>query len=152
MVNKIPEGYSTLTGLLNIKGADKAIELYKKALGAKLDSQLLCPETGKVMHAELTIGDTKLMLGEAMGEWEPSKSSFCCYVEDTDAGFKKSVAAGMKSEMEPEDMFWGDRMGSVVDPFGNHWSIATHIRDMSQDEIQQAGKEWMAKQKQKKAA
>ena len=157
MTKAIPEGFTSVTPNLAMQGADKAVELYKKAFGATVDDLMQCPETGKVMHATLTIGDAKIMLGETMPDcpFGSTKSAICIYVPDTDASFKKATQAGLKSMMEPEDMFWGDRMGSVTDPFGNMWSIATHQRDMSKDEIERAGKEWMEKmksQKSKKAA
>lgn len=154
MTNAIPEGFRTVTSCLSIEGADKAIELYKKAFGATVDDRMECPETGKVMHATLTIGDSKVMLGEVMPDCPmgSTKASLCLYVPDADASFKKATSAGLKSAMEPEDMFWGDRMGSVTDPFGNSWSIATHTKDMSKGEIEKAAKEWMQKMKQSKKA
>lgn len=154
MTKPIPEGFTTVTPCLSIEGADKAVELYKKAFGATVDDQLQCPETGKLMHATLTIGDAKIMLGETMPDCPmgSTKSSICLYVPDADASFKKATQAGMKSAMEPEDMFWGDRMGSVMDPSGNSWSVATHQKDMSQGEIEKAAKDWMQKMKQQKKA
>ncbi len=111
MTNAIPKGFNTLTISLSVEGAEKAIELYKKAFGATVDDKLLCPETGKVMHATLTIGDSKLMVADVMPgcPMGATKTSFCVYLPDVDAAFKKATAAGLKSSMEPEDMFWGDR-------------------------------------------
>ena len=153
MPNPIPQGYHTVTPSLNIEGAAKAIEHYKNAFGATLEGEVMqCPETGKIIHAEIKVGDSKLMIADVnpgcpMGA---TKSSFCVYLTDADAAYKKATDAGCTSVMEPEDMFWGDRMGTVMDPYGNAWSLATHIKDMSQDEIANAAKEWM--QQQKKAA
>lgn len=146
MTNKIPKGYHTITPSLNIEGAADAIEHYKKSHGATLEGDMLkCPETGKIMHAEMKIGDSKIMIADIMPECPvgATHSSFCVYIPDADAAYKQATSAGCKSIMEPTDMFWGDRMGTVMDPYGNSWSFATHIKDMSEDEIKKAAKEWM---------
>lgn len=155
MTNAIPKGYHTITPSLNIEGAEKAIALYEKAFGATLDGEMMqCPETGKIMHAEMKIGDSRIMIADVMPNCPvgATHSSFCVYLPDADASFKQATQSGMKSMMEPQDMFWGDRMGTVTDPFGNSWSLATHVKDLSQDEIKQGAKEWMEKQKQQKKA
>ena len=148
MVDKIPQGYSTITASLSVDGAEKAIELYAQAFGAVLEGKMNCPETGKVMHAVLKIGDSKLMLADLFPEkgcGEASHSSFYLYFPDVDASFKKATAAGLTEKMAPTDMFWGDRMGAVTDSFGNNWTIATHVRDVSKDEMEKAAKEWGSK-------
>lgn len=150
-VQKTPQGFSSVTPYLMIEGAQMAIDIYTQAFGAKEENRMTCPQTGKIMHTVLTIGNSKLMLSDAWPESECGKatsSSFYIYVDDVDAAFKKASTAGLKDTMKPEDMFWGDRTAAVTDPFGNVWTLATHVRDMSKDEIEQAAKEWM----QKKAA
>lgn len=153
MANKTPQGFHTVTPSLSIDGADKAIELYKKAFGATVEGEIMKGPDGKVMHAVLKIGDSKLMLADTMPNCPvgATHSSFYLYMPDADAAFKQATQAGLKSQMEPEDMFWGDRMGVVTDAWGNGWTLATHVKDMSDDEIKRAGKEWMENM-QKKAA
>ncbi len=150
MTNKIPQGYHTITPSLNIENAKEAIEHYKKSHGATLEGEaMMCPETGKVMHAEMKIGDSKFMIADIMPNCPmgATHSAFCVYLPDADAAFKKATTAGCKSIMEPQDMFWGDRMGTVKDPYGNSWSFATRVKEMSEDEIKRAAKEWMQQQK-----
>lgn len=153
MTDKIPKGYHTLTPSLSVEGAEKAIEHYKKSHGATLEGEPMKGPDGKIMHAEMKIGDSKFMIADVMPNCPvgATHSSFCVYIPDADAAYAKATQAGCKSLMEPEDMFWGDRMGTVLDPYGNSWSFATHIKDMSEDEIKKAGKQWMQSQ-QKKAA
>jgi PhnB protein len=145
MVNAVPKDHTTITPYLTIDGAAKAIELYQKAFSAKLEGRMDCPKTGKVMHAVLTIGNAKLFVSDTfpeMGCGEASKSSFYLYVEDADKTFKQATSAGLTSKSEPQDMFWGDRTGTVTDAFGNNWTVATHVRDVSKDEMEKAVKEW----------
>jgi PhnB protein len=122
-----------LTPYLNIKGAPRAIEFYKQAFGAKERVRMPGPD-GSVMHAELEIGDSVLMLSEALRDAE-SRSSIFCYVPDCDAVFASALAAGATTKMPLADQFWGDRFGSVIDPFGITWSIATHKEDVSPEEM-----------------
>lgn len=143
--DKIPKGYNTLTPYLNIKGADKAVEFYKKALGAKETGRVLMAD-GSIAHCELQIGDTKIWLAEenpAWGNKSPlsmggSPVSLCLYVEDVDAVFAKAISEGatVTGEMEVKDQFHGDRTGSFTDPFGHRWSVMTHIEDVPFDELQ----------------
>jgi PhnB protein len=141
-VKAIPEGYYSLTPYLVIKGAAKAIEFYKKAFGAEETVRMPGPDGG-VMHAELKIGNAVLMLADEnpeRGFFSPSTrggstSSVMLYTEDVDATFKQAVAAGAKADMPPADMFWGDRMGNLTDPFGHTWAIATHKEDVSEEEM-----------------
>jgi PhnB protein len=146
-----PKGYHTLTPGLNIDGAAEAIDFYRKAFGAEEESRMPGP-TGKLMHAEIRIGDSVVMISDTMPEMgnTATTSSMWLYVDDCDAAYKRAVAAGAKSIMEPADMFWGDRMSQVADKWGNKWGISTRIRDMSQDEMRKAGEEWMKQMGQNK--
>jgi PhnB protein len=144
-IQAIPKGYHTLTPYINIKGAVEAIEFYKKAFGAKEVGRILMPD-GSIAHAELEIGDSKIMLAEENAQWgnlSPqtiggSPVSLCLYVEDVDVVFARALMEGAKvtGEMEVKDQFHGDRTGSLTDPFGHKWSIMTHIEDVSFEELQ----------------
>ena len=144
-VKPIPEGMHTVTPHLICAGAADAIEFYKKAFDAKEMMRLPGPD-GKLMHASISIGDSLVMLVDEMPEWgalgpkslKGSSVTIHLQVADADAAFKQAVAAGAKITMPLEDMFWGDRYGKLEDPFGHHWSVATHIRDVSAEEMQQA--------------
>jgi len=119
---KIPEGFSTVTPSLVIKGANEAIELYKKAFGAKVEYNMPVPgNSSQVMHACIQIGSSKLFLTDAMPEMgcgEPSQSAFYLYLEDVDAACAQAKKAGLDEKMPPTDMFWGDRMGNHKDKCG----------------------------------
>jgi PhnB protein len=132
-VKLIPDGYHTVTPILNVKGTANLIDFLKNALGAEEVMRMPGPDGG-VLHAEVNIGDSRLMLSEAMGR-PSSASSFYLYVSDVDKAYKRAVGAGATSQSEPADQFWGDRMATVIDPFGNSWSIATHKEDPSPEEI-----------------
>jgi PhnB protein len=142
-VKAIPDGYYSLTPYLVIKGAAAAIEFYKKAFGAVETVRMPGPG-GEIMHAEVKIGNSTLMLSDENHERgylaPPSRggnsSSVMLYTDDVDKVFKQAVAAGAKADMPPADMFWGDRMGNITDPFGHSWAIATHKEDVSPDEMQ----------------
>lgn len=137
----IPEGYGA-TPYLTVKGADKATEFYKQVFGAVEVTRLVDP-SGNIMHAELKVGRAPIMLSEeslAWGARSPttigdSASTVVLYVEDVDAIFAKATAAGVKVAMPVQNMFWGDRSASIVDPFGHKWMISTHIEDVSPDEM-----------------
>jgi PhnB protein len=153
MTQPIPEGYHSITPALVFKDAKKAIAFYKKAFGAE-ESAVFAGPNGKVMHAELKIGDSMFMLGEESPAWPEHKSaesagnaacfSLNLYVEDADAVFKQAVAAGAKGAEQPKDAFWGDRYGRVVDPFGYTWGIMTHVKDLSPEQMKKAAEEWMS--------
>lgn len=147
MVKAIPEGYATVTPSLMVKDAAKAIELYKKAFGAKVESRMEMPDgSGKIMHAVLVIGNSKLFIADAMPEMgcgAPSVSSFYLYLPDVDAAAKQSLQAGMKEMYPVKDMFWGDRMGAVEDAFGIKWTLATHVKDVSPEEMAEGAKNFM---------
>ena len=142
---KIPEGFHTLTPHLMIREAAKAIEFYKKAFGAKEVYRMPGPEGSEsVLHAELLIGSSKLLLADdcpEMGRKSPtalggSPVMIHIYVEDADSFFKKAVEAGATVTMPLENMFWGDRYGTLQDPFGHHWGVGTHLEDVSPAEMQ----------------
>lgn len=142
-VKAIPDGYYSLTPYLVIKGAAKAMEFYTKAFGAVETVRMPGPG-GQVMHAEMKIGNSMLMLADEnpeRGHLSPATlggagSSVMLYTDDVDATFKKATAEGATVEMPPADMFWGDRMGNLTDPFGHKWAIATHKEDVSPEEME----------------
>jgi PhnB protein len=150
-VQAIPQGFHALTPGLTCRNAADAIELYKKAFGATERSRMASPD-GSIMHAELQIGDSMIFLADefpgmsaapAAGSL-PSQSVYL-YVEDVDSVFNRAVAAGCQAAMPVDDMFWGDRFGKVIDPFGHHWNLATHIEDVAPAEMERRSNEWMAK-------
>jgi uncharacterized glyoxalase superfamily protein PhnB len=149
-VNPIPQGMHTLTPNLVLRDCASAIEFYKKALGAQEISRMPAPDGKSIWHAELRIGDSVFFLNDempGMGRTAPTASSplpvtMWLYVPDCDAAYKRATGAGAKSTMEPADMFWGDRCGSVADPFGYLWSFATHQKDMTESEMRRAGEEF----------
>ena len=142
----VPEGFHTMTPQLTLDNAAKTMEWYVKALGAKELRRSAGPD-GKIMHAELTIGDSLFIVNDAMmGSKGPkayggSPASWWVYVEDCDALFKKAVAAGAKVQMPMEDQFWGDRAGAITDPEGFTWWIASRKEELAPDEIQKRAAE-----------
>jgi uncharacterized glyoxalase superfamily protein PhnB len=145
----VPEGFRTITAQLAIDGAEKAIAFYQKAFGAEVVQKALDPSKQKVWHAALRIGDSMLFVNDVFREMggSQSQSSMWLYVPDTDASFKRAVDAGSKATMPPADMFWGDRLGQVVDPFGQKWTIATRIKDMTPAEMHAAQEAFIAQMK-----
>jgi len=147
----IPDGYHTVSPYLAVDDAEKAIEYYTKAFGAKETVRMDGPD-GRIGHAELKIGDSLVMLSDPFPqasttppkELGGTSSSIFMYVEDVDAVVQKAVDAGATVTMEVEDQFWGDRFGSITDPFGHNWSIATHVEDLTPEEIEERGKAAMA--------
>lgn len=148
-VKPIPEGYHAVTPYLIIKGAAQAIEFYKQVFGATEVMRIPDPTSGRIGHAELVIGDSKIMLADEypdMGFRSPeayggSSVSLMLYVGDVDAVAKRAVAAGAKELRPVADQFYGDRMGTLQDPFGHVWSISTHIEDVPPDEMQKRAAE-----------
>jgi len=142
----VPQGFHTVTPHLILNNASQAIDWYKKALGAEEVSRALGPD-GKVMHAELRIGNSLIMLNDEMGGGKSAKAlggspiSLWVYVEDCDAMFKRALAAGGQVPPGPmgqmQDQFWGDRSGTFSDPFGYSWTIATRKEDLAPDEMKQ---------------
>ena len=149
-VEHIPKGYHSVTPSLTVKGAHKLIGFFQQAFGAKVLHQMLCSD-GSVMHASLKIGDSIMMLGEAGGQCKPTAASLYLYVKDADATYRRAIQAGAVSQMEPTDQFWGDRSGVLTDPAGNQWWIATHVEDVSMEEIEKRGQAWMRDQERKAA-
>jgi len=133
-VQPIPEGFHTVNPYLAIRGVDRLIEFLKEGFGAELASRHAMPD-GRVMNAIVRIGDSMVLMGEA-AEGQPTfPGMLYVYVEDTDALYERAVAAGGKSVMEPADQFYGDRNAAVEDPSGNQWWIATHVEDISDEEL-----------------
>ncbi|HJV35663.1 VOC family protein [Geomonas sp.] len=145
MAKAIPEGYGTVTPALTFKDARKALNFYKEAFGAKERYAMEGPDGKGIMHAEMMVGNSIIMLGEEHPEQQcksaesagGSPVGFYLYVEDVDAAFQRAVACGAQAQMPVQEMFWGDRMGSVRDPFGYNWMLATHTRDLSIEEIRE---------------
>jgi PhnB protein len=146
-VKPIPDGYHSVTPYLIIKGAADAIEFYKKAFGATELFRMAQPN-GKIGHAEIKIGDSPIMLADEFPEMKyvgpkalgGSPVSLMIYVEDVDRVFNQAIAAGGEQQRPVEDKFYGDRGGSLVDPFGHVWHIATHKEDVSEEEMQKRAK------------
>jgi len=147
----VPEGFHTVTPQLTLDNAAQAIDWYKKALGAEEASRAVGPD-GKIMHAELRVGDSRIMLNDPMGNGKGPKAyggspaSLWLYVEDCDALFKRAVGAGGKPHGAMgnlADQFWGDRSGTLLDPYGYVWTIATRKEDLTKQEIEQRQAEWM---------
>jgi PhnB protein len=142
-VSYVAPGYHTLTPYITVRGAAKAIEFYKQALGATEVMRFEMPG-GVIAHAEIQIGESRFMLGEEMPEWGNrgpealggTAGGMCVYVPDADAAFARAVAAGAHPAKPVQDQFYGDRSGSVTDPFGHKWTLATHIEDVSVEEMQ----------------
>ena len=150
-VKPIPEGYHSVTPYLAVDDAAGAIEYYKKAFGAKERVRMDAPD-GKIGHAELEIGDSLVMLSDPFpdastrppSELDGTSASVFLYVKDVDAVVGKAVNAGATVTMEVADQFWGDRFGSIKDPFGHVWSIATHVEDVAPEEMAERAKQAMA--------
>ena len=152
MTRAIPEGYHSVTPTFVFKDSRRAIEFYKRAFGATERFVAPMPDGKGVMHAEMAIGNSIVMMSDENPQ-QPCKSAetaggspvnFYLYVEDADAVFRRAVEAGATSRMAVQEMFWGDRMGAVEDPFGYSWMIATHTRDLSPEEIERGAKEAFA--------
>lgn len=152
----IPTGFNSVSPYLVMKDAVSAIEFYKKAFGAKEIGRITMPD-GKVGHAEIEIGNSRFMLSEEMPEWG-SKSpqtlngtpvGLCLYVDEVDVVFNSALEAGAKVEnnMQVKDQFYGDRSGNLIDPFGHKWTIATHIEEVSFEEMQKRSDTLFSNQK-----
>jgi len=151
-VRPIPEGYHSVTPYLTVNGAARAIDFYQRAFGAKEIMRSNAPD-GKIGHAELKIGDSIIMLADEMpgsGTRSPQSlggttSGVFLYVDGVDKVFNQAVAAGAKVETPLANMFWGDRYGKLIDPFGHSWNLATHIEDVAPQELEKRMKEAMSK-------
>jgi PhnB protein len=147
----VPEGYHTVTPYLAVDDAAQAIEFYKRAFGAQERMRMPMPD-GKIGHAELQIGNSVIMLSDPFPQSnvKPPKeiggtsAGVFLYVEDVDALWQQAVDAGATPTTPVEDMFWGDRFGTVTDPYGHSWQIATHKEDLTPEEIAERGREAMA--------
>jgi uncharacterized glyoxalase superfamily protein PhnB len=144
-MKKIPEGMHSITPHLVCAGAAKALDFYQKAFGATEVGRMPGPD-GRLMHAAMKIGDSTVMLADEMPEWgslgpkalKGSPVTIHIYVEDVDALVARAEKAGAKVTMPVAEQFWGDRYGKLEDPFGHHWSVATHVRDVTPEEMKKA--------------
>lgn len=142
----IPKGYHTVTPSIVVAGAAKAIEFYKKAFGAQEVMRFPGPDGKTIMHAEIRVGDSNIMLGDEMPEQGArgpktiggTPVSFFIYGDNVDAAWKRAVDAGANPIMPLADQFWGDRTGLLEDPFGHHWWLAQRVQDLTPEELQQA--------------
>ena len=143
-VNPIPEGYHSVTPYLIVDGAEAAIRFYAEAFGAEEVLRMPMGDSGKLAHAEILIDGSHVMLSD---EWPDmdllgpnarggATASLMIYVADVDSAFARALSAGARQERPPENQFWGDRMGTLVDPFGHRWTLATHVEDVSDEEMQ----------------
>ena len=150
--NTIPQGYHTITPTLTVDDAVKALEFYPRALGAEEMVRMPGPG-GKILHAELRLGDSIFMLSDEfpdMGNRSPTalggtSGALYVYVPDVDAAWKRAVDAGAKPSLPPQDMFWGDRIGKLEDPFGHVWTLAQHVGDPTPEQMQQGQDEFFAR-------
>jgi PhnB protein len=160
-VKPIPDGCRTVTPYLTVRNASEAIAFYKKAFGAEEVCRMTAPDGKSIMHAEIKIGDSLVYLGEECPDQGPGNRapqtvgattvSIMLYVEDVDAAHTRAVTSGAKSHFPPQDMFWGDRFTKVVDPFGHEWAIATHVEDVSVEEMGRRAEAFFKQMSAKKA-
>jgi PhnB protein len=145
----IPDGYHSLTAQLSIEDASKAIDFYAKAFGAEVRDKAMHPGGTKVWHAALKIGSSFIFVNDVFPDMggTQSNTTMWLYLPDVDAAFKRAVDAGAKPTMPPTDMFWGDRMGQVADPFGQKRVLATHTKDMTPEEMKAAEAAFVASMK-----
>ncbi|MDB5035034.1 MAG: glyoxalase [Chlorobi bacterium] len=133
-VHYIPEGFRSITPYLKVKGASALIEFLRKAFDATVLFRMDMPD-GTVAHASIAIGDSMIELADASERWPAMPCSLHFYLPDADAAYHRAIEAGATSLMEPTTQFYGDREGNVVDPFGNHWYLATHVEDVSDEQV-----------------
>jgi PhnB protein len=133
-VAPIPEGYHTVTPYLMVKGVAGVLSFLERAFDAKVTHCMKKPD-GTVGHADVVVGNSHIMMGEACGDWAPMPSAVYLYVPDVDASYRRAIEAGATAIMEPANQFYGDRHGGVKDAAGNLWWIATHIEDVSPEEL-----------------
>jgi PhnB protein len=149
-VKAIPSGFHTITPSLTCKDAASAIDLYKKIFGAQELMRMKTPDGSKITHAELKIGDSIIFVNDELGPQTASapggsRVSLFLYVEEADTIFNRAVEAGSKIAMALENQFWGDRFGSITDPYGHSWGIATHVEDLTPEEIGRRAAAFFAK-------
>ena len=144
----IPEGFHTITPLIVVGDGNAALALYEKALGAEVMGQLTAPGSDKIAHAMMQLGSSRLFLCDEqpdMGMMAPKDEAgtrFYIYVEDVDAAHSRATDAGLKEIAAPEDMFWGDRTAVLEDPWGHRWTLATHVKDVTPEDMAEAMKQW----------
>jgi PhnB protein len=146
-VKPIPDGYHTVTPYLIVPEVAKLIDFLTQAFEAKAGHRSTRPD-GSIGHAEVTIGDSRVMMGEASAQWKSMPCAIYLYVNDTDATYKRALQAGATSLMEPANQFYGDRNAGVKDSAGNQWWIATHVEDVSPAEMEKRAAEFFKKQQQ----
>jgi PhnB protein len=144
-VKPIPDGYHTITPYITTTDARVLIAFLKQAFDGTAIEHLVLPD-GSIGHAEVTIGDSKVMISQARGQWKAMPCILYLYARDVDAIYKKALGAGATSISEPKDQFYGDRHGGVTDPTGNYWWIATHIEDISPEEMKRRSEAFMKQQ------
>ena len=149
-VKPIPQGFHTITPYLVVDGAEKIIRFMKEAFGAELVLEPTTRPDGKIMHAQVKIGDSILMISDPSERAQATSDMIYLYVANVDAVYQKALKAGGTSLMEPADQFYGDRSGGVTDPAGNRWHIGTHVEDVSPAELKKRAAEF-AKQQNKAA-
>ena len=138
-VRPVPEGYHTVTPYLVVTGVAKLMDFLKQAFGAVEIERHSRPD-GTIQHAQMKIGDSMLMMGDAQEPWKPAPATFYMYLEEVDATYQRAMEAGGVSLGEPKDQFYGDRIGAVQDPSGNQWWLATHTEDVTPEEIARRAK------------
>ena len=152
MAKSPPAGYHSVTPSIVVRDAAGAIDFYKRAFGAQEVDRMAGPD-GKIMHAEIQIGDSRIMLGEESPQWgtlsplstKGIPSSLHIYVDDADAAFDRALRAGAKVRYPLENAFWGDRYGKVTDPYGHEWGLATRVKELTPEQMRKAAEEWMEK-------
>src|ERR1700722_15526947 len=139
-VRAVPEGLHTVTASIAVDGAAHAIAFYAKAFGAEEITRAPDPNGKKIWHAAIRIGDSQIFVNDVFPEMGggAQKAKLWLYLDDVDAAFRRATDAGAIVRMPLSDMFWGDRMGTVVDKWGNEWTLAQHIKDMTPDEMKKA--------------
>ena len=147
----IPEGYHSLTPYLTVRGAAKAIDFLKRAFGAQITHEPLNRPNGTIMHAEVKIGNSRVMIADESEMAKATTSTLYLYVPNVDSVFQQALKAGGTKIMEPMDMFYGDRNGGITDPFGNSWYIATHKEDVAPTELAKRAQAFFEKQKHRAA-
>ena len=146
-VNPVPRGYHSVQPYLIVRGAKDLLQFVKTAFDAKETENMSAPD-GTVMHAEVKIGDSIVMLSDAQGPWQPTQAALYVYVPDVDATYRKALAAGGISAMEPADQFYGDRHGGVKDRWNNFWWIATRVENVPEDEMRRRAEQYMTQKTQ----
>ncbi len=146
MVDSVPDGYATVTPYLVVRNCAEAIEFYKKAFGAEEVMRMPTPDGERVMHAEIRVGGSAIMMTDELPGMDcrspqalgGTAVTLHLYLPDIDSAYARAQNAGCEAVMPPQDMFWGDRYGRLVDPYGHSWAMATHVRDVSLEEMREA--------------